>query len=132
LAKKTKHQDNEQGSLSLLEQATGYWFVNFDLLKEAVTHASFIAEYPSLAQRNNETLEFLGDAVLDLVISSMLLKSFPDEREVRLTRMRASLVNERHLAMMASSLDLGVHLRLGKGEEASRGRLKSSILACAF
>lgn len=117
--------------LSLLEQTLGYRFTDLRLLQRALMHASFAFEH-SLPGQDNETLEFLGDAVLDLVVGSALYKRFPEMREGELTRLRASLVNESHLAAMARDVDLGRFLSLGKGEEASNGRNKSSILSCAY
>ena len=94
-------------------------------------HSSFAFEQAQI-DKNNEILEFLGDAVLDLVIGHTLCKYFPEMREGELTRLRSSLVNETHLAIMARELSLGEYLCLGKGEDASNGRNKSSILSCAY
>lgn len=132
MAKKISLHNPARVSLAELENRCDYTFASPGLLLAAVTHSSFTAEDSSSDERNNETLEFLGDAVLDLVISALLIERFPFEREGGLTRMRASLVNERHLAQVAKRLDLGAYLRLGRGEDASFGRRKNSILACAF
>jgi len=117
--------------LSEFEQLLGYRFTDLRLLQKALIHSSFAFEQPQLC-RNNETLEFLGDAVLDLVVGYLLFQRFPEMREGELTKIRAALVNESHLASMARSIDLGRFLYLGKGEEASHGRNKSSILSCAY
>lgn len=117
--------------LSALEQTLGYRFTDLRLLQRALTHASFAFEQ-ALSGQDNETLEFLGDAVLDLVVGYALFQRFPLMREGELTRLRASLVNETHLAVMARDVDLGRFLSLGKGEDATNGRNKSSILSCAY
>ena len=111
-----------------LERAVGYRFVRSDLLNLALTH-------PSAAEgsdRHYERLEFLGDAVLDLAIADMLMRHFPDGKEGLLSRQRASIVNARTLAAKAESIGLGYSLLLGKGEEKSGGRQKTSILAAGF
>lgn len=123
-------QKNKQ-ELSLFEQILGYRFTDLRLLQKALIHASFAFEH-SFPGQNNETLEFLGDAVLDLVIGHTLFKHFPAMREGDLTKLRAALVNETHLATMAREVELGRFLSLGKGEDSSNGRNKSSILACAY
>jgi len=115
-----------------LEQALGYAFENPALLQEALTHRSYVHEHRMEAGSDNERLEFLGDAVLDLIISDMLLKAFPDLQEGSLSRYRARLVNERRLAAMARRLHLGESLRLGRGEALGGGREKTSILADAL
>ncbi len=117
--------------LSEFEQLLGYRFTDLRLLQKALIHSSFAFEQPQLC-KNNETLEFLGDAVLDLVVAYLLFRRFPDMREGELTKIRAALVNETHLAAVARSIDLGRFLYLGKGEEASNGRNKTSILSCAY
>ncbi len=123
-------QKNKQ-ELSQFEQILGYRFTDLRLLQKALIHASFAFEH-SFPGQNNETLEFLGDAVLDLVIGHTLFKRFPAMREGELTKLRAALVNETHLATMAREVELGKFLCLGKGEDASNGRNKSSILSCAY
>jgi ribonuclease III len=117
--------------LAVLEQLLGYRFTDLRLLQKALIHSSFAFEQAQI-DKNNEILEFLGDAVLDLVIGHTLCNRFPDMREGELTRLRSSLVNETHLAIMARELQLGDYLCLGKGEDASNGRNKSSILSCAY
>ena len=117
--------------LALLEQQLSYRFTDLRLLQKAMIHSSFAFEQAQIGN-NNEILEFLGDAVLDLVIGHTLCKKFPEMREGELTRFRSSLVNETHLANMARELNLGDYLCLGKGEDASNGRNKSSILSCAY
>jgi ribonuclease III len=119
----------EKRQFEALQRELGYRFNDPSLLVRAVTHVS--------SQRNksgahNEVLEFLGDAVLDLAISDLLMHRFPDKSEGDLSRMRAGLVNSAVLAEKANGLELGSLLFLGKGEERSGGRGKASILAGAF
>ncbi len=113
------------------EGLLGYRFTDLRLLQKALIHASFAFEQ-SEDCKNNETLEFLGDAVLDLVVGYILFQRYPEMKEGELTKFRAALVNEIHLAEMARKIELGRFLFLGKGEEASSGRNKSSILSSAF
>ncbi|MGH7896277.1 MAG: ribonuclease III [Candidatus Binatia bacterium] len=109
-----------------LETGLGYRFVRPDALEVAVTHRSVGDGI------HNETLEFLGDAVLSLAISDLLMREFPAAREGDLSKMRASLVNAERLAQKARTIDLGRWLRLGKGEERSGGRAKEKILAAGY
>lgn len=118
--------------LSFFENKLGYIFDDTSLLQKAFVHSSYAFEQGKDLQSDNETLEFLGDAVLDLTVGFILIKRFPDMNEGELTRLRAALVQESHLAVMARDIDLGDQLLLGKGEDASQGREKSSILSCAF
>lgn len=111
-----------------LERGLGYRFRQPALLKLALTHPS-AAEGPD---QHYERLEFLGDAVLDLAIADMLMRYFPNGKEGLLSRQRASIVNARTLAAKAEAIGLGRNLRLGKGEEKSGGRQKTSILAAGF
>jgi ribonuclease-3 len=107
--------------------ALGYRFQRPAYLEVAVTHRSYSPEVP-----NNETLEFLGDAVLALAMADVLMRRFPTVREGDLSKLRAGLVNAESLAQRARALDLGRWLRLGKGEEKSGGREKESILAAVY
>jgi ribonuclease-3 len=123
------HENHEQ--LDELQSRISYRFRDVKLLQLSLVHSSFAFE--NLKNRNhNETQEFLGDAVLDLTVGYMLFKRYPDMREGKLTRIRSALVNETNLSDMARDIDLGAHLLLGKGEDASKGREKSSILSCAY
>ncbi len=117
--------------LSRLEQTLGYRFTDLRLLQVAVVHSSYAFEQ-GLGGSNNERLEFLGDAVLDLVVGHILFHRYGKLHEGELTKLRASLVNEQHLAKMARAIELGKFLALGKGEDSSQGRSKSSILSCAY
>ncbi|PID74403.1 MAG: ribonuclease III [Deltaproteobacteria bacterium] len=117
--------------LGEFETALGYRFTDLRCLQLALMHSSFAFE-SVCGKENNEKLEFLGDAVLDLVLSAILLHRYPEMREGELSKLRASLVNEQHLAMMAREIQLDEQLFLGKGEESSGGREKSSILSSAY
>jgi ribonuclease-3 len=112
----------------------GYTFANGKLFELCLTHSSFANENPTPAPvpQHNERLEFLGDAVLDLVISDFLFERFPELSEGALSKLRASLVAEGSLAEVARELRLGERLRIGRGEELSGGRDKSSILSDAL
>lgn len=112
-------------SLARLERQLGYTFQNQDLLILALTHRSF-------AGRNNERLEFLGDAILNFVAGEALFERFPQAREGQLSRLRARLVKGETLAVLARGLDLGEYLRLGSGELKSGGFRRESILADAL
>ncbi|HEV2275553.1 MAG TPA: ribonuclease III [Acidobacteriaceae bacterium] len=130
-----------QQSLKKLQGALGYAFRHEHLLVRALTHSSLAheqsaegrhgesAEARSTVERDNEQLEFLGDAVLGLVVAETLFRRFPDFDEGEWTRLRASLVSRRHMAQVADSLELGDYLLLGRGEERSGGRKKSALLA---
>ena len=111
----------------LLEERFGHRFIRAEHLLDALTHRSFAVDH-----ENNEKLEFLGDAVLSLAMSDLLMSRFPEAREGELSKIRASLVNADVLARHARAHDLGRLLRLGKGEERSGGREKLSILAAAY
>jgi ribonuclease III len=112
-----------------LQKELGYSFKDPSLLIRALTHVSYDRKKTG---SHNEVLEFLGDAVLDLAISDLLIQRFPERTEGDLSRMRAGLVNSVALAEKANTLALGPMLFLGKGEERSAGRNKASILAGAF
>jgi len=119
-------------NISLLEKSIRYSFKKKSLIQEAITHKSFAHENPEESSLFNERLEFLGDAVLSLVISEYLFKEYPAYTESQLSRLRAYAVRESTLVEVARSLNLGIYLRLGRGEELSGGRKKASILADAF
>lgn len=118
-----------QADLMPLQQELGYHFKNPALLARALTHVSYERQK---SEGHNEVLEFLGDAVLALAVSDLLIGGNPDKSEGVLSKMRAALVNSTVLAEKATSLNLGSLLRIGKGEELSGGRNKPSILAGAF
>lgn len=124
--------ENRNNQLKELEGIISYTFAQPQLLDKALTHRSFINENQTLDLEDNERLEFLGDAVLDLCISDLLMRDFPDYAEGQLSKIRASIVNEPTLAELARESRLGDFLLLGKGEELSGGRSKNSILSNAF
>ena len=109
-----------------LEERLGYSFENKQLIIEALTHKSYKKPY------NNERLEFLGDAVLDLIVGEFLFHKFPDEDEGVLSKIRASLVNESGFALLAKKIGLGEHIYLSLAEENNDGREKPSLLSNAF
>ena len=111
------------------QRALGISFNDRSLLEQAFTHSSYLNENPDFALSSNERLEFLGDAILDFIVAESLYEEFPDLPEGELTPIRASLVCCETLAEIASSLKLGNWLLLGRGEEASGGRIRQSNLA---
>jgi ribonuclease-3 len=108
----------------------GHAFRDPGLLQEALTHRSFANENPG--SRDNERLALLGDAVLSLVVAERLLVAAPEDPVGVLTPLRAALVSGENLARWAAAVDLGAHLRLGRGEEQMGGRAKESVLATAL
>ena len=114
-----------------LEAALGYKFKDITLLQNALTHSSYANERWHNSLLSNERLEFLGDSILGMVVAAYLYHHFPDRPEGELTRMRADMVCETSLALIAGRLDLGKHLLLGHGEERFGGRSRASILADA-
>ncbi|UFS68964.1 ribonuclease III [Geomonas sp. RF6] len=121
---------NEESILAAVEETLGYRFRDRALLLEALTHRSWVNE--AGRGRDNQRLEFFGDAVLDFLLSALLLARFPGSREGELTRVRAALVDETSLAAISTKLGLGLALRLGRGEEKGGGREKRSLLADAY
>lgn len=114
------------------EDRLGYHFTSRELLEKALVHKSFANEKLGDPAASNERLEFLGDAVLDLVVAKYLFNLYPQLPEGELSRVRSELVSAPALAAMARALDLGDHLHLGRGEEHSGGRDKDNILADAI
>lgn len=119
----------EEYSLQNLEERIGYRFQNKALLKQALTHSSYTNEQRINKAKNYERLEFLGDAVLELVTSDFLFRGSPDIPEGELTKLRASMVCEPSLAFCARDLELGQFILLGRGEEATGGRERDSIIS---
>ena len=119
----------EHRDFDVLFEMLGHTFFRQDLLLQAFCHASYVNEQQSRGLDNNERLEFLGDAVLDLAVSHLLMNRFPAAEEGTLSKYRAMIVEEGTLAEVALSLGLGDYVLLGKGEEQSRGRQKPSILS---
>lgn len=117
--------------LEPLEENLNYKFNNLKLLKTALTHSSYANENKMKLTDNNERLEFLGDTILNLIVSQYLYKKYPYYPEGELTKIRAKVVCESSLAFAARKIDLGKYLLLGKGEEATGGRDRDSILADA-
>lgn len=115
-----------------LERRLGHEFANPSLCETALTHKSWLNEAPAAARGNNERLEFLGDAVLTLAVSDMLMRRFPEATEGNLSKTRAVMVSESGLAQVAEDLDLGAWIFLGRGEEQAGGRARPSILADAL
>jgi len=115
-----------------LSEMLGYTFSDTALLDLALTHGSYANENPDLVREDNERLEFLGDAVLQLCISDMLMERFPGYTEGQLSKARAFMVNEPSLAGLARKYRIGEFMLLGRGEENSEGRNKDSILGDAF
>jgi ribonuclease-3 len=107
-------------------------FHDFSLLEQAMTHRSFLNEQEDQTVRDNERLEFLGDAVLDFVMTRVLFAQFPDLPEGDLTRLRAALVRTDTLAEVAAGLSIGEVLRMGRGEELTGGRQRRNLLCDAF
>ena len=119
-------------SLQLLQQKIGIHFRDPSLLLEAVTHSSFANESPHLSPRDNERLEYLGDAVLQLITAEYLYKHHPGATEGELTQTRSAMVNTNTLALLAEQLDMGSYLYLGKGIAKGGGRNLKSLLANMF
>ena len=118
--------------LDEIQRRIKYRFRQPHLLLEALTHRSYLNEARISGESDNERLEFLGDAVLDLVVSEYLLHVFPESAEGELSKLRARLVSEKTLARVAKKIGLGEPLRLGRGETKTEGRSKPSILADAL
>jgi ribonuclease-3 len=118
--------------LNELQTALGITFNQPSLLEQALTHSSYANENPGIAPLSNERLEYLGDAVLGLVVAENLYRDFPGLSEGEMTRLRSILVKQETLANVALSINLGKYLFLGKGEESSNGRDKPANLARAL
>ena len=119
-------------NISRLETILDYKFKDRQILAEAIRHSSYVNELAQANLRDNERFEFLGDAVLNLVVGHIIMQHHPDLKEGDLTRIRANMVNESQLASMANSMKIGNHLLLGKGEFRTGGYQKNSILADAM
>lgn len=125
--------ENERRSLlESLEEQVGYKFKDKSLLDRALTHKSFVYEHPHLNLSDNESLEFLGDAVLGFLTSAELFSAYPGLSEGKLSKIKAFLVSWATLLRQAEALGLGRYLRLGYGEEKSGGRQKRAILVDAY
>ena len=125
--------DNKRlDALSTLQEEISYQFRNLDLLNLALTHRSYAHERSGGTFRDYERLEFLGDSVLNLIISHLIMDRFPHSHEGELTRLRASLVNEKSLAEISKNLGLNQCLLLGRGESQGGGREKTSVISDAY
>ena len=121
-----------ENNISGLEKIIGHTFKNKNILNHALVHSSYINENRLNQLDNNERLEFLGDAVLELATSEYIFNNFPDMIEGEMTKLRASVVCESTLSSCARQLGLGDFLKMGKGEEASGGKNRDSILCDLF
>ncbi len=115
-----------------LEKRIGVVFKNKDLLKEALTHRSYLNEHPEWELPHNERLEFLGDAVLELVVTEYLYNRFPDKPEGQLTMLRAALVNYQFLSKITAEFDLDGAMLMSRGERADNSKAREVILANAI
>ena len=125
-------EEKPMSDIDPLQNSLAYLFNDISILEQALTHRSYINEHPGTEASHNERLEFLGDAVLNLALSDILLRRFPDLPEGTLSKMRAGQVNEKKLAELSVQLGLGAYLLIGRGEEITGGRQKTSLLANAF
>lgn len=121
-----------EDSLSPLQERIGYNFKDRTLLAAAVTHRSYLNENPAWPVGHNERLEFLGDAVLELVVTENLYRRFPDQPEGEMTNWRAALVNAVMLSEITQDFDLNAHMLLSRGEARDMGRARQYILANAM
>lgn len=121
----------EVETASSLNERLGLSFSNFSLLTAALTHRSYANEHQD-GSEDNERLEFLGDAVLDFIVAEWAYRHFPEQPEGTLTKIRAHLVQNEHLAKFAHQIDLGNALRLGRGEKSTGGKNRESVLGAAF
>jgi ribonuclease-3 len=118
--------------LKEFQQVIGVSFSKPDLLKQAFTHSSYVNEHRIAGHKDNERLEFLGDAVLELTVSEFLYFAYPGRTEGELTKLRASIVCEPSLVTFAENLEFGAYVLLGKGEELTGGRSRPALLADVF
>jgi ribonuclease III len=128
----TREEATSQEHLAELQLLLGYEFRNIDLLRRALTHRSYVNEHEAGEALDNESLEFLGDAVLGFLVSSRVFRRFPDLDEGELSKVRAHLVNAVNLQNLAEKIHLGDYIRLSRGEEKTGGRSKRAIVVDAF
>ncbi len=121
-----------EADLAILETIVGVTFIDKQLLLSAITHRSYLNEHRGATQDHNERLEFLGDAVLELVVTDFLFKAYPDKPEGELTAIRAALVNTVSLSASAEALGVNQYLLMSKGEAKDEGRARQYILANVF
>jgi ribonuclease III len=129
---KEKNEGRLETKWAALSRCLRYTFMDRELLVQAFCHASYVNEHPNAGLKDNERLEFLGDAVLDLAVSTLLMKAFDEAPEGDLSKFRAVVVDEAGLYEVALGLGLGEYLLLGRGEDQGSGREKPSILADAL
>lgn len=132
MIQKKANKVSSNSLLDSIQKKINYAFKKGDFLKQSLTHSSYANEHRNHGLKDNERIEFLGDAILDLVISEYLFKKHPEMPEGDLSKIRASIVCEASLAKTAKTIDLGQYIFLGKGEEMTGGRDRASILADAF
>jgi len=128
----TKKKKQKQNKIEILAKKLGLKFSDKSLLERALTHRSYLNEKKNEKLHHNERLEFLGDAVLELIISEHLFSAYPERAEGELTSFRAATVKTDTLALVSRELNFGEHLRMSKGEEATGGRDKDYLLANTF
>lgn len=126
------YPDSRKKELDEFQKAIGYYYKNPGVLLHALTHSSYSNENKMGREQSNERLEFLGDSVLSVVVSEHLYKKHTDLTEGELTKMRAAIVCEASLVKCSNRLHIGDYLMLGKGEELTGGRTRTSILSDAF
>ena len=129
---KARIEKDSMNKLKEFQTVIAYTFRTEDLLRQALTHSSYANEHQMRKHADNERLEFLGDAVLEVISSAYLYEKYPDCTEGELTKMRASLVCEPSLAACSREIRLGEYLLLGRGEDATGGRKRDSVLSDAF
>ncbi|GIN91407.1 ribonuclease 3 [Siminovitchia terrae] len=132
LRKDAKAAEREAHLFKKLQERTGIHFSDEKLLKKAFTHSSYVNEHRKKPYEDNERLEFLGDAVLELTVSQFLYEKYPMMSEGELTKLRAAIVCEPSLVTFANELEFGEAVLLGKGEEMTGGRKRPALLADAF
>lgn len=130
--KRPLYSQDAKKRMEAFQQDTGLYFSNERVLFEAFTHSSYVNEHRRKAFIDNERLEFLGDAVLELAVSNYLFDRYPKMTEGELTKLRASIVCEPSLVHLANELKLGTYILLGKGEENTGGRQRPALLADVF
>jgi ribonuclease III len=129
---KERTHEKRKAKFKELQEKIGIFFTNEKLLIQAFTHSSYVNEHRRRPQADNERLEFLGDAVLELTVSQYLFKKFPHMSEGELTKLRAAIVCEPSLVKFANALSFGELVLLGKGEELTGGRTRPALLADVF
>ncbi|MDQ0175853.1 ribonuclease III [Bacillus chungangensis] len=130
--KEKKYYMKKEEKFKELQQKMGIFFHNISLLKQAFTHSSYVNEHRKKPHEDNERLEFLGDAVLEVIVSKYLFKKYPLMSEGELTKLRAAIVCEPSLVTFANELEFGNYILLGKGEEMTGGRMRPALLADVF